>query len=571
MLKTRASRETWLFVVMALLVLGAGLGLRDPWPSDEPRFALVAKQMVDSGQWLFPHRGLELYSDKPPMLMWWQATLYSVIGNWRVAFLLPSLIAALGTLWCVVDLGRRLWTRRVGLYAGWALLFALQFTFQAKKAQIDPLLVLFITLANYVLLRHLLLGPAWRWWWAGWFFAGIGVITKGVGMLALLMILPAAIASARHWPRVRLHARDLRFWLAPLAFVLAAALWLVPMVMTALATKSGEYQAYLDDILFRQTAKRYTQSWDHHQPWWYFLGTMPSMWIPAFLALPWAIPAWRRRLQRRDARYLLLLGWWLLIVLFFSIPHGKRDVYILPTLPMFCLALAPLIPGLLRRRDVQRLLGGFTLLLALGTLVAGASALLGTPGFEARLVLERGLAPGAMEAMAWAALAMGGAGIASLLLFGPARRHLALVSMLAVVWVLYSLVGYPVLNDSSSARGLMRSVGARIGADAELGLVAWKEQNLLMVDRPAATFGFTVPWHEQLQAGVQWQQLSPQRRWLLVQEDTLLGCVDRDGAVLAGVANRRRWWLVPAGAVHGPCMPTEAELKRERRLQRNEQ
>ncbi len=571
MLKTRASRETWLFVVMALLVLGAGLGLRDPWPSDEPRFALVARQMVDSGQWLFPHRGLELYSDKPPMLMWWQATLYSVIGNWRVAFLLPSLIAALGTLWCVVDLGRRLWTRRVGLYAGWALLFALQFTFQAKKAQIDPLVVLFVTLANYGLLRHLLLGPAWRWWWAGWFFAGIGVITKGVGVLALLMILPAAIASVLHWPRVRLHARDLRFWLAALAFVLAVALWLVPMVMTALATKSGEYQAYLDDILFRQTAKRYVQSWDHHQPWWYFLGTMPSMWIPAFLALPWAIPAWRRRLRRRDPRYLLPLAWWLLIVLFFSLPHGKRDVYILPSLPMFCLALAPLMPGLLRRRDVQWVLGGFTLLLSLGTLAAGASALLGNPGFEARLVLERGLEPGAVVAMAWAVLAMGAAGVAGLLLFGPARRHLALVSMLTVVWVLYSLVGYPVLNDSSSARGLMRSVDARLGTDAELGLVAWKEQNLLMAGRPAATFGFNVPWHQQLQDGVRWQQLSPQRRWLLVQQDVLLGCVDRNGAVLAGVANRRRWWLVPASAVHGPCVPSEAELKRERRLQRNEQ
>ncbi|PSD23717.1 hypothetical protein C7E18_23200, partial [Stenotrophomonas maltophilia] len=44
---------------------------------------------------------------------------------------------------------------------------------QAKKAQIDPLLLLFITLANYGLLRHLLLGPSWRWWWLGWFFAGI--------------------------------------------------------------------------------------------------------------------------------------------------------------------------------------------------------------------------------------------------------------------------------------------------------------------------------------------------------------------------------------------------------------
>jgi hypothetical protein len=48
------------------------------------------------------------------------------------------------------------------------------------------------------------------------------------------------------------------------------------------------------------------------------------------------------------------------VVLFFSIPHGKRDVYILPALPMFCLALAPLLPGLLKRRDVQAVVGLFT-------------------------------------------------------------------------------------------------------------------------------------------------------------------------------------------------------------------
>ena len=71
--------------------------------------------MVDSGNWLFPHRGNELYADKPPMLMWLQAAGYVLVGNWRVAFLLPSLLAALGTLWCVVDLGKRLWTRPVGL------------------------------------------------------------------------------------------------------------------------------------------------------------------------------------------------------------------------------------------------------------------------------------------------------------------------------------------------------------------------------------------------------------------------------------------------------------------------
>src|SRR3546814_8515428 len=108
-------------------------------------------------------------------------------------------------------------------------------------------------------------------------------------------------------------------------------------------------------ILFRQTAKRYAQSWDHPQPTWYHLEVMLTMWLPAMLALPWAIPAWRRRLRRGDARYLLPLAWWALVVLFFSIPSGKRDVYILPALPMACLALGPLLPGIVRRAGAQRL------------------------------------------------------------------------------------------------------------------------------------------------------------------------------------------------------------------------
>ncbi|MBD8635412.1 glycosyltransferase family 39 protein [Stenotrophomonas sp. CFBP 13725] len=567
MLKTRASRESWLLIVMALLVLGAGLGLRDPWPSDEPRFALVARQMVESGDWLFPHRGLELYSDKPPMLMWWQATLYSLIGNWRIAFLLPSLLAALGTLWCVHDLGRRLWTRRVGLYAAWTLLFALHFTFQAKKAQIDPLIVFFITLANYGLIRHLLLGPAWRWWWLGWFAAGLGVITKGVGVVALLMIVPAALASVWGWRGVGLSVRRWQFWVAPLVFLLAIALWLVPMVVTALSTGSAEYRAYMDDILFRQTAKRYSQSWDHHQPWWYFLATMPSMWIPAFLAVPWAIPAWWRRLRRRDPRYLVLLGWWALIVLFFSIPDGKRDVYILPSLPMFCLALAPLVPGLLRKRSVQWMLTGFTALLAVLTLGAGIAMLTGQPGFETKLMGSRGIDSSVTASLAWAAVAMGCWALASLLVWQRPRAHIGVVSALTVIWVLYSLVGYPHLNDSSSARGLMHRVGERIGVDAELGLVAWKEQNLLMADRPAATFGFQNKWDLQLREGVAWQAQAPATRWLLVQEDALLACVDRSRAELAGIANRRRWWLVRAEAVTAPCEATAEELVREHAMQ----
>src|SRR5690606_7118616 len=504
-------------------------------------------------------------SDKPPMLMWLQGLFYTVLGNWRVAFLLPSLLAALGTLWCVYDLGRRLWTRRVGLYAAWAVLFAFQFTWQAKKAQIDPLVTFFITLANYGLLRHLLLGPGWRWWVLGWAAAGLGTITKGVGVLALLMLLPAAIASLRGWPGGRLHVRDARFWLGPLAFLAAVAAWLLPVVTVALSSNLPEYRAYLDDILFRQTAGRYTRSWDHHQPAWYHLGVMASMWIPPVLALPWAIPAWRRRLRRLDPRYLLPLAWWLLIVVFFSIPDGKRDVYVMPALPMMCLALAPLLPGLLRRRLPRLLLLALALLVALLFLGSGLSLLGGYGSLPAKLHDRRGLDPQAIVAGGWMLLAIGSWSLGCLLLLHR-RAAAALCASLAGVWVIFGLVGYGLLNDASSARGVMTAAGQRIGPQAELGLVAWKEQNLLMADRPAATFGFQRPWEQQLQLGVAWQAQAP-GRWLLVQEDALEACLDPARIELAGISNRRRWWLVPPGAVTGPCEATAGGRDRAAALQ----
>ena len=549
--RARTSRETWLFWLIAVLVLGAGLGLRDPWPADEPRFALVAKQMIESGDWLFPHRGTELYSDKPPLFMWLQALAYSVFGNWRVAFLLPSLLASLGTLWCVLDLGRRLWTRRVGVYAGYAVLFALQFTWQAKKAQIDPLVVFWITLANYGLLRHLIgtarkPGPDWRMWTLGWFAAGLGVISKGVGIIALLMLIPAGIASLRGWP-VRVHAGKAKFWLGPLAFLAAIAVWALPMIIAALGHGSADYRAYMDDILLRQTAKRYAASFDHHQPVWYFLEVVATMWLPTMLALFWALPAWKRRLQRRDPRYLLPLAWWGLVLVFFSIPNGKRDMYILPALPMACLALAPLLPGIVRKVWARRLAFGFTATLALAILLAGLAMGFGDPGFEQRFVAERGVEE-VVQALAGAFVAIGAWGVASLLWFGRRRPVAAMLSTLTGLWVLAGLVVMPLLNDSSSARGLMRDVGQRIGPQAQLGLVAWREQNLLMADRRVAEFGFKVAFDEQMRRGLAWQAQQPQQRWLLVQDDAIAPCVDQRRSQFLGNANRRGWWLVPGSA-----------------------
>lgn len=151
------SRKPALAAALALIVIAllAGLGLRQPNPPDEPRFVLAARTMVETGQWLLPHRGSELYAEKPPVFMWLQAASYELVPHWPIAFLLPSLLAALLTLWLTWDLSRRLWNRRVARYAVLSLFTVLQFGLMAKRAQIDMVLVALTTLSlwGYCVIR----------------------------------------------------------------------------------------------------------------------------------------------------------------------------------------------------------------------------------------------------------------------------------------------------------------------------------------------------------------------------------------------------------------------------------
>lgn len=541
-----------MFGAFALLVLAAGLGLRDPWPSDEPRFALVAQWMVEHGQWLFPHRGHELYPDKPPVFMWLQALSYYLTDNWRIAFLLPSLLAALGALALVYDLARRLWGHRSALLAAATLLVTIHFTYQMRNAQIDPLLLGWMTLANYGLLRHLLLGPCWRWFAIGCFFAGVGVATKGVGVLALLMLVPYLVARRGHWPRLALPTGGWR-WAGGLALFFAAILgWLLPMLLVARADGDPQHAEYVQNILFGQTVHRYATPTGHiHSPF-YFLGIIVVDWLPLSLLLPWALPAWWRRLKRRDARFLLPLGWAVLVLLFFSLSPGKRDVYILPALPMVALALAPLLPALLRRRGVRIAVFALTVLLA-GTLAtASALAIHRHPAWA--LKIEQSLDP----RIWWMLLAIGVAGLAIAALTRVRRAPLGWLLFAGVLWSVYGVWGYPLLNGDRSARDVMVEARAIAGPQATIGLLAWKEQNLLMAQGPVAEFGFLKPWPQQYAEAVAWLQGDPAQRWVFSLDEAMGACVDRARAIHVGHANRRDWWMFRHDAVIPGCIPRAA-------------
>ncbi len=549
-------RHFWLLMLVALIVLGAGIGLRDPWPSDEPRFALVAKQMVESGDWLFPHRGTELYSDKPPMLMWLQAAAFELLGNWRVAFLLPSLLAGLVTLALTWDLGRRLWSPRVGLFAAAAVLASFQFVYQVKRAQIDPLVMMWITLANWGLLLHLLRGPNWRAYWLGCFAAGLGVITKGVGVLALLLFAPYLFALARGWSGVvRVRAAPWHWAGGALAFALAVGLWLGPMLWAAATRGAPEYSAYVNDILLRQTAQRYGGSvGGHAQPFWYYLPVLILHFFPLSLAYVGAWRHWVDGFRARDARLLLLLGWCLLVVLFFSLAGGKREVYLMPILPLLALALAPTLEQSLGARWLRGAAWLAGLVAGAALLGGGIWALQGNWTSIQQQVVERGLSDGGRW-LWWMGIAMGVGFVLSALVCRPRRGVHALLAGTAGFWVIWGVWASLLLNDSNSALGVMRRAGALAGPQAQIGLLAWKEQNLLMADRAVVTFGFKRHWARQFELAVQWQSEQPDRRWIFALRDAVVPCVDPARAQVAGFANRRAWWIFRADAVLPNCVP----------------
>ena len=549
-------RAFWTSFGLLAFMLAAGLGLRDPWPADEPRFVLVARQIVESGDWLFLRRGGELYAEKPPVYFWLQSFAFLVLRSWRLSFLVPSLAAALGTLALVYDLVRRTSTRAAARLAMLALGTTLVFAFQAKTAQIDATVTFLVTLACYGLVRHVLLGPSWRWYGLGAAAAGVGVATKGVGFLALLLLLPYAWARVRgHAGLAAVRARDWRWLLAPTLFVLPILLWVVPLVFAVkLAGDDPARDAYVTELLFRQTASRYSDPWHHERPIWYYLGVAAWMWMPLVLALPWAVPAWRRRFAaRRDARMLVPLAWVVLVFVFFSLTPGKREVYVLPALPMFAFALAPLLPGLLRLEAPRCALFVATLAFGLALLGFGIYALLADPPYAQRMLAERGVAP-------WALLAtIGTIATIAALAARPRRAPLAWFAFAFATWTLYGLWGYPAFDAARSAREVMQRAGELAGPRAEIALVGWREQHLLQADRPVVEFGFSRPLAEQRAAALRWLAASPARRRVFFVDEALEGCFDAARVRRVGVSNRRTWYLAGQDAVVPGCAAAAAD------------
>lgn len=538
-------RDRLTLLALTLLLVATGIGLRDPWPADEPRFALIARDMMAGGDWLVPHVGNDLYADKPPLFFWLQALFLRATGSLRIAFLLPSLLSAIGCVLLVQDLARRLWNRETGLVAGLLLLITVQFVWQARQAQIDATLCFWTTLSLYGLLRHTLLGPQWRWCAIGCAAAGFGVITKGVGFLPLLMLVPLWGLHLR-WRNTTLTG-DARWLWGMLAFLGAIAVWFVPVLLAA--QDNPALQAYRDEILFKQTIERYAQAWHHHEPFWYFIvEVIPVLWLPLSALLPWLLPRWLRAWRDREVKVIAPLLWCMLVVLFFSISAGKRGVYVLPAVPAFVLAAAPYMAELLSVRGVRRVLFGLGAFVAAVCAVAAGYALVhGDTRLD--VIADYGLDPVAplLTIAALAALACAWARLE--------RPLWAYVGALGAALCVVSFWVNPAINEVRSGRDFVRRIESAADPARELGIAKSKEQYLLYFNRPIVHFGHA-RWFEEeaeVEDAARWYSERPGRQ-LVLTEYSKMRCFPNADTVALGEANRTQWFLIRGGAPEWWCI-----------------
>jgi len=300
-------------------------------PVDETRYAAVAWEMWQRGDFLVPYLNGEPYSHKPPLLFWLLQAGWALLGvnDWwpRVG---PGLVSVVA-LYLVAKVGRQLWPQQpqVGPAAATMALGL------ALWAFFTPVLMFDLLLAATVLASLLGVLRAAAGSRSGWVLAGVGlglgVLTKGP--VALLHVLPVALL-APWW------AQPLRSWgrwyagvagMVALAAAVALA-WAVPA-----ALRGGEQ--YAQAIFWGQTAGRVVESFAHQRAWWWYL-----QWLPVVL-FPWVVwwPLWRAAVRRRgalmnDRGVRFCLGWALPVMLAFMAVSGKQLHYLLPLLPAIALA-----------------------------------------------------------------------------------------------------------------------------------------------------------------------------------------------------------------------------------------
>ncbi len=340
-----AARIGWAVLIAATLYvcyfshLGA-IGFVGP---DEPRYAWIARDMAETGDWVTPRLYGKPWFEKPPLLYWGAALCFKLFGVSEAAARLPSAISALLATLAMAWLAMRLYGAET---ARWLLLLLpttvgmigfshaaatdMPFSAMLTIAMVCAAVVLGLTrnentpiLPRTPWLALILFG----------FSLGLAVLAKGP---AAIILSGGAVFFWALFTKRRRDAFRLFHPVAVAAFCLTALPWYI-----VCARRNPDFFRI---FIIEHNFKRYlTPEFQHIQPFWYYI---PIVLIAFF---PWTVTSlvllrdtthWWKNRGAVDSLDFFLTSWPIFAVVFFSLSKSKLPGYILPAVPPIGLLVA---------------------------------------------------------------------------------------------------------------------------------------------------------------------------------------------------------------------------------------
>jgi len=353
-----------LLVAALALVWFAPLGWRHLVPSDEGRYAEMAREMFVTGDWITPRYNGYKYFEKPPLQTWMNALTFAWfgIGAWQAR--LYTAVAGFAGVIAAGYTGARLFNPAAGFAAALVLASAPYWQLMGHFNTLDMGLSFWmeLTLCAMLLAQRVGIAPreARRWMWLSWASMALAVLSKGlIGVLlpgAVLVLYTLIERDWALWKRLYLPS-------GLVVFFAIATPWFV-----LVQARNPEFFNFF--FIVQQFDRYLTPEQNRPGPVYYFV------WVLLAGLLPWLSLAWQSvRHALAQPRQLngfapgkLLLVWSAFIFLFFSASHSKLVSYVLPVTPALALVIGAYLPRVSRAAWRRHLIGyaAFLVVAAIG-------------------------------------------------------------------------------------------------------------------------------------------------------------------------------------------------------------
>jgi 4-amino-4-deoxy-L-arabinose transferase-like glycosyltransferase len=314
--------------------------------------AQIARNMLDSGDWVTAHLDGIKYLEKAPLKYWLIALSFKIFGEHDWAARLPVALAAILACWLAYRAGRWAFSLRAGVNAG-IILATCVGMFLFTRVQIpDVMLTAAISLALWSFLRALDPQEARPGIWASLMAAsiGVGLLLKGliaavfpIGAAALFLLVSGEWRRRETWERLHIAGGAILALAIAAPWHALATLRNPPYFDFTLHSAPGQYRGFfwfyfINEHVLRFLNLRYPRDYNTvpRLYFWLFhlLWLFPwSVYFPAVATLSFDIR------DRASRMRLLCLCWAGFILVFFTF-SSTQEYYSMPAYPALALLLA---------------------------------------------------------------------------------------------------------------------------------------------------------------------------------------------------------------------------------------